>query len=244
MGRWLAAAIWTAILFAASSDLFSSSHTGGLLATLLGGYVSPEAFDWIHRVLRKAGHLTGYGIASVLYYKALVDGGRWTVDEAPEPERQDRETRDGVPGPPSTVNRPPVAGSKMRVANAPQPERGEPGARDGVPRPPSTVNRPRFLATVDRAPVAGSDASVAKAGWSDHQDRGTRDTVPRPPATGNRQPVRVALLLVLAVASLDEWHQSTIPSRTGTPVDVLIDLTGGTIAQLWLRVEWRRRANC
>jgi len=41
------------------------------------------------------------------------------------------------------------------------------------------------------------------------------------------------------VAALDEWHQSFIPSRTGTPRDVLLDSTAGLvfllIAYLWLR---------
>jgi hypothetical protein len=134
MGRWLAAGAWTAVLLAASSDLFSSSHTGGILRSLLGGLLSPEVFAWVHWGLRKLGHLTGYGIASVLYYRALA-------------------------------------------------------------------------------------------------------------GAGTRRAEILALLLVLVVASVDEVHQSTIPSRTGTPVDVLIDLTGGTIAQLLLRVEWRRRTS-
>ena len=131
--RWLAAAAWTAVLFAASSDLFSSSHTGSLLYQLIGGLVSPATFERIHFVLRKTGHLTGYGIAAVLYWRAVA---------------------------------------------------------------------------------------------------------------GSRHPVLLALLLVLLVASLDELHQSTIPSRTGTPSDVLIDLTGGTLALLLVRGEWRGRANC
>ena len=164
MLRWLAAAAWTALLLVVSSDLFSSSHTGGLLHALIGGLVSPEAFERIHFALRKVGHLVGYGIASVLYYRAL---------------------------------RGPVAGSEMRVAKAPRHK---------------------------------------------SHDRGAGGEVPAQLAT--RNPQLLSLLLVLAVASLDELHQSTIPSRTGTPVDVLIDLTGGTLAQLVLRGEWRRRANC
>lgn len=35
------------------------------------------------------------------------------------------------------------------------------------------------------------------------------------------------LLLVAAVASIDEYNQSFLDSRTGSPFDVLIDLTGG-----------------
>ena len=34
-------------------------------------------------------------------------------------------------------------------------------------------------------------------------------------------------LLVLFIGSLDELNQSYLPTRTGTPLDVLIDLAGG-----------------
>jgi VanZ family protein len=41
------------------------------------------------------------------------------------------------------------------------------------------------------------------------------------------------------VASMDEWHQSFIPSRTGSPRDVLLDSTAGLVfllvAYFWLR---------
>jgi len=148
MLRWLAAAAWTAILLAASSDLFSASHTGGLLRHLLGG-LSPAAFDAVHMALRKIGHLVAYGIASVLYLRALRGG-------------------------------------------------------------------------VDGAPVARAPRSRSTARW---------------------QPL-AAVAMVLLVASIDELHQSTIPSRTGSPVDVLIDVTGATIAQLLTGMEWRRRQNC
>jgi hypothetical protein len=164
MGRWLAAAAWTALLLAVSSDLFSSSHTGGLLEALIGGLVSPAMFEHVHFVLRKVGHLTGYGIAATLYCRAL------------------------------------------------------------------------------RGPVTSYGLRVAKARPRQSSDPGARNAVPPQPATRNSQ--LLALALVLAVASLDELHQSTIPSRTGTPVDVLIDLSGGTLALLVRRGEWRGRANC
>lgn len=135
IGRWLAAALWTAILLAASSDLFSSAHTGGLLRLLLHGLDAPT-FQAVHFLLRKTGHLTAYGIATLLYERALAR----------------------------------TIAPKTRLA--------------------------------------------------------------------------LALLMVLAVASIDEFHQSHIASRTGTPVDVAIDLTGGTIALVLSRVEWRGRRNC
>jgi len=48
-----------------------------------------------------------------------------------------------------------------------------------------------------------------------------------------------ALLLTSSVASLDEWHQSFIPSRTGSVRDVALDTLGGValllVAMLWTR---------
>jgi len=49
----------------------------------------------------------------------------------------------------------------------------------------------------------------------------------------------IAVLGTALVASLDEWHQSFIPSRTGTPWDVLLDTCAAIGAQilifLWTR---------
>jgi VanZ family protein len=42
------------------------------------------------------------------------------------------------------------------------------------------------------------------------------------------------------VASLDEWHQSYLPSRTGTVHDVVLDTCAGIAAQflilLWIKL--------
>ncbi|MGZ5492735.1 MAG: VanZ family protein [Thermoanaerobaculia bacterium] len=48
----------------------------------------------------------------------------------------------------------------------------------------------------------------------------------------------IATVLAVIVASLDEWHQTMVPSRTGMPADVLLDAVGATIAQL----VWRHRS--
>lgn len=53
--------------------------------------------------------------------------------------------------------------------------------------------------------------------------------------TSTRAPLRrywyaFALALVALCALLDEYHQSFLPSRTGTPYDSLLDTTGGLIA--------------
>jgi len=52
---------------------------------------------------------------------------------------------------------------------------------------------------------------------------------------------RTALFMTALVASADEWHQSFIPTRTGTVRDVALDTAAGLVAQillfLWLRAR-------
>jgi VanZ family protein len=65
--------------------------------------------------------------------------------------------------------------------------------------------------------------------------RAWRETLPI--ANGAKWTLRWATLAVLGtavVASLDEWHQSFIPSRTGTARDVLLDTCAGIAAQILL----------
>lgn len=51
----------------------------------------------------------------------------------------------------------------------------------------------------------------------------------------------LAWLFTAIVASLDEWHQSYIPSRTGTWHDVLLDSTAALIALILIRFWIARR---
>ena len=37
------------------------------------------------------------------------------------------------------------------------------------------------------------------------------------------------------VASVDEWRQTFVPSRTGSPIDVAIDIAGAAVAQIVIR---------
>ena len=82
--------------------------------------------------------------------------------------------------------------------------------------------------------------------------RGWRRTLARARATFGRSTVglvtfgRTATLAWLGtafVASMDEWHQSFIPSRTGTWHDVVLDSTAGLvfllIAYSWMRTRER-----
>lgn len=71
--------------------------------------------------------------------------------------------------------------------------------------------------------------------------RAWRETLP---SIGNPkwrvQWATIAVLGTVLVASLDEWHQSFLPSRTGTPRDVLLDSCAGIAAQVlvFLWVTW------
>jgi len=45
----------------------------------------------------------------------------------------------------------------------------------------------------------------------------------------------IAVLVALTVATTDEIHQSFVPSRTASPLDVVIDVCGALLAQFWHR---------
>lgn len=130
---WIPPLLWTAVILLASSDLFSATHTGSVLeiviTAILGHPLSRETFDLLHFLIRKAAHLTEYGILSALLFRAI---------------RRER------------------------------------------------------------------------SGW-----------MSRWAAT--------AVAIAACVASFDEWRQTFVPSRTGTPVDVGIDTVGAALAQLLLR---------
>jgi VanZ family protein len=49
----------------------------------------------------------------------------------------------------------------------------------------------------------------------------------------------IAILGTALVASLDEWHQSFIPSRTGRWQDVVLDTCAGIAAQILIFAWWK-----
>jgi VanZ family protein len=66
--------------------------------------------------------------------------------------------------------------------------------------------------------------------------RALRTTLPRPDISRwasrwSMSWATLAFLLTTLVASLDEWHQSYIPSRTGTYKDVVLDSSAALFAQ-------------
>jgi len=73
--------------------------------------------------------------------------------------------------------------------------------------------------------------------------RAWRETLPSP--AGAKWTLRWANIAVLGtflVASLDEWHQSYLPTRTGTVHDVILDTCAGIAAQLAIFVIYHRAA--
>jgi VanZ family protein len=52
-----------------------------------------------------------------------------------------------------------------------------------------------------------------------------------------RRPLACAIAISLAYACSDEYHQTFVRGRTGTPVDVAIDAIGMTLAAAWIRVR-------
>lgn len=139
---WLPTLVWFCVIAVESTDWLSSEHTSGLLYPLFHWAfgLSLDQFEPIHAVLRKIGHVIGYGTLSVLAFRSFRASARrlkriWTL------------------------------------------------------------------------------------AWA-----------------------RNAVVLTAVVASLDEWHQTFIPSRTGTVRDVILDTSAALVAQLLIFVWLRKRS--
>lgn len=64
--------------------------------------------------------------------------------------------------------------------------------------------------------------------------RAWRETLPAEPRKWTFRWATLAVLGSLLVASLDEWHQTFLPSRTGRWQDVVLDTSAAIAAQLLL----------
>jgi len=64
--------------------------------------------------------------------------------------------------------------------------------------------------------------------------RSWRATFPFPGISWTIQWARISFFMTALVASLDEWHQTYLPKRTGTLHDVLLDSTAALVAQILL----------
>ena len=145
---WIALILWLIVIAMESSAYFSAHNTGRFLYPLLHFLFGLERsrFDVWHFFIRKGGHVFGYGLLSILLFRA------W---------------------------------------------------RETLP----AIGNPRWTFR-----------------WAN-----------------------ISVLGAALVASLDEWHQSYIPSRTGSVQDVLLDTCAGIGAQillfLWLKLWMFRESH-
>lgn len=63
------------MVLTASSDAFSSEHTGSLLAVFLGWLPGPY-FDYVHLAIRKLAHLGEYGVLTFFFFRAWRGANR------------------------------------------------------------------------------------------------------------------------------------------------------------------------
>jgi VanZ family protein len=173
---WIPALIWLGVIALESTNLGSSEHTFRFLYPLfhyLFGMDHAAFAVWNH-ILRKTGHIIGYGVLSWLLFRA------W---------------RATIPVP---------VGRTLLSAESPD-------------RPPAPVAAD---ALVRRASPTASTSFAQKAS-------NIRWSMPW---------ARVSFLMTALVASLDEWHQSYLPSRTGRWQDAVLDSCAALAVQilLWL----------
>jgi VanZ family protein len=79
---WLPPILWMAAIFSFSTDTFSGENTGSLLFNVFHTVIpslTPEQFQPVHFLIRKAAHFTEYGILALLLFRAFRgnSGLRW-----------------------------------------------------------------------------------------------------------------------------------------------------------------------
>lgn len=63
---WLPVILWAALILSSSNDSFSSGHSHGWLATLLGR----DYPELVNHAIRKFGHIFFYGVLGLLAWRA------------------------------------------------------------------------------------------------------------------------------------------------------------------------------
>jgi len=74
---WLPVSIWLGVIFAGSTDIFSTEQTSRYLVPFLhwlDPQISLSTIAAIHFALRKLGHLTEYAILAAFLWRALRNG--------------------------------------------------------------------------------------------------------------------------------------------------------------------------
>lgn len=75
--RWGPVLLWFLVISGLSTDAFSAEETGDVLLPLLQWLLSgmsAAGLEAVHFALRKAAHLTEFGILALLWYRALAWG--------------------------------------------------------------------------------------------------------------------------------------------------------------------------
>ena len=71
---WSLAFVWMGLIFLASTDLGSASHTSLVIEPLVH-WIKPDAtddqVDFVHFLVRKAAHLTEYAVLGLLVFRAV-----------------------------------------------------------------------------------------------------------------------------------------------------------------------------
>jgi len=76
---WWPALLWSFVIFSASTDTFSSAHTGAIIEPFLRWLIpsiSDETVDTIHFFIRKSAHFTEYFIYFIFLYRGIRGGRR------------------------------------------------------------------------------------------------------------------------------------------------------------------------
>jgi len=84
---WIAAILWLIVITIESSSIGAASNTSRILYPLLHFLfgLDPFRFEHVHFFIRKGGHVFGYGLLSLLLFRAwretlrLPGGANWTV---------------------------------------------------------------------------------------------------------------------------------------------------------------------
>jgi len=74
--RWFMVVAWAGLIFYLSTSGFGVGFTEWLLIQILGllhATVSPQTFEVLHHLMRKAAHMTEYAVFCLLLYAAFLD---------------------------------------------------------------------------------------------------------------------------------------------------------------------------
>jgi VanZ family protein len=81
---WWPAIVWSGVIFAMSTDPFSSDHTKWFFEPILRWLIpglAQSQYDYMHHIIRKCAHFTEYFVYFMLLYRAVRgrhSGWRWS----------------------------------------------------------------------------------------------------------------------------------------------------------------------